>query len=455
MAAVMKKADLLAKKATLVDKMTALAGGKTMTVEQAAEFDGLEVEAKSLSGQIERMEKAYALSASTAQPVEDGVTGQRGVYAGVDNDPYKKDKSLCIIGMCKSFNAAGDIYGARRASADLYGESHPVTKALNVGTGSAGGFIVPPDYLAEIIELLRPQAKVRAAGPRNIPMPRGTMTLPNQASAATAGYGAELTAITQSQPSVGQEVATYKKLTAVDAFVRDDLVRIMALREDLAFLMGDGSANTPRGLLSFANGWVGRNSGTKGNWLTTGNSTYAVNGTDPANSTGGNFVTANETPVLATVAAEVGSAINKLDMANVPDSKRAWFWNPRSKNYLMNVQNAVGAYVYRDELSTGKFMGYPFYNTTQIGTNYYNVDGTHTDCSFVFLAEMTEAMIFDSMQLELAVSREGSYLGSDGSTYSSFQSDQTILRAIAEHDFQLRHDQAVSVIQAVRWSPAI
>jgi len=100
-------------------------------------------------------------------------------------------------------------------------------------------------------------------------------------------------------------------------------------------------------------------------------------------------------------------------------------------------------------------MGYPFYNTTQIGTNYYNVDGTHTDCSFVFLAEMTEAMIFDSMQLELAVSREGSYLGSDGSTYSSFQSDQTILRAIAEHDFQLRHDQAVSVIQAVRWSPAI
>src|SRR5581483_5318158 len=125
-----------------------------------------------------------------------------------------------------------------------------------------------------------------------IPMPRGTMTMPGQASAATASYGSEGRAITKSQQTLNQIVASFKKLTAlvpvsndmmryadpaVDAFVRDDLIKAMALREDLAFLVGDGTQDTPRGYLSFANGHVQANGGTVGIWLTNGNSTFAVN----------------------------------------------------------------------------------------------------------------------------------------------------------------------------------
>jgi HK97 family phage major capsid protein len=242
---------------------------------------------------------------------------------------------------------------------------------------------------------------------------------------------------------------------AADAFVRDDIVKVLALREDLAFILGDGTSDGPRGFISFANGWVAQNGGTVGAWLTTGNSTLAVNGADPANSTGGNFITSNETYTLATVAAELGGAVNRLDTANVPEDKRMWFMHPRSFNYLNNVQNSLGVYVYRDELSKGTLLGYPFKKTTQIGTNYFDANGAHTDCSFVFLAEMDEALILDSMSLELAVSREGSYVDSGGTTVSAFQNDQTLIRAIAEHDFQLRHDQSVAVIQAVRWAPAI
>jgi HK97 family phage major capsid protein len=180
-----------------------------------------------------------------------------------------------------------------------------------------------------------------------------------------------------------------------------------------------------------------------------------VNGADPANSTGGNFITANETYTLTTVAQELGGAVNRLDTANVPDDKRVWIMHPRSYNYLFNVQNSLGVYVYREELLSGKLLSYPFKKTTQIGTNYYDADGTHKDCSFVFLVEMDEALILDSMSLELAVSREGMYVDSTGATVSAFQQDQTLIRAIAEHDFQLRHDQSVAVIQAVRWAPAI
>lgn len=460
----------------------ALATKDVLSADEEAKYGELKTEIKAFDDRIARMVEASELAAKSAQPVA-GQDGADRVYPSVETDPYVSDeavkkrgiagsaKSLLIGGVAKMLGAGnGSKTEAAAIAKNLYGESHPVTKALNVGTGSAGGFIVPPDVMNEVIPLLRAKAVVRGAGGRNIPMPRGTMTLPGQRSAATASYGSETRAITQSQQTLGQIVASFKKLTAlvpvtndmmryadpaVDAFVRDDLVKVMALREDLAFLMGDGTQDTPRGFLSFANGWVSTNGGTVGNWSTTGNSTYAANGTDPANSTGGNFVTSNASYTLATAASELGGAVNRLDQANVPDDRRVWFFNPRIFNYLYNVQNSLGVYVYRDELVSGTLLGYPFRKTTQIGTNYRDTSSSNTDLSFIFLVEMTEDMIFDSMQLELAVSREGSYIDSTGATISAFQQDQTVIRAIAEHDHQLRHDASVAVIQAVRWAPAI
>ena len=78
------------------------------------------------------------------------------------------------------------------------------------------------------------------------------MTLPRQASPATASYGTENSQIAASQQSLKQIVASFKKLTAlvpisndlmryadpaIDAMVRDDLVEVIALREDLAFML--------------------------------------------------------------------------------------------------------------------------------------------------------------------------------------------------------------------------
>jgi HK97 family phage major capsid protein len=402
----------------------------------------------------------------------------------VDNDPYLNEeaakrrglgtsKGLRAIAAFKIFGqGGGDLGRARALAVEQFGERHPLvrafeprrdwkTRALITSVGSSGGFIVPPDYMNEIIELLRPMAVVRGAGPRVIPMPRGTMTLPAQTAAATASYGTETAAIASSQQTVGQIVASYKKLTALvpvsndlmryadpaaDAFVRDDLVKIIALREDLAFLLGDGTVSTPRGYTSFANGYALQQGGTAGIWLSTANSTAA---------SGGNFITSTETYTLATAASELGGLVNKLDTANVPDIKRVWFMHPRSYNYLFNVQNSLGVYVYREELLSGKLLGYTVKKTTQIPINIWDANGTNKDCSFLMLAEMEESMILDSMSLELAVSREGMYVDASGTTWSAFQNDQTLIRAIAEHDFQLRHDAAVAIDQYLRWAPAI
>lgn len=463
-----KMTDLLSKRTKAFDLMKSLAEKEDFNPEtDGPAFETAKKAVADVDAEITRHKAVQELAASTAQPA----AGQEKVPATVENDSYVKEKSLLLGGIAKMIGKGnGSIRDARIEASETYGENHPVTKALVASTGSAGGFLVPPDVMNEVIPLLRAQATVRSAGPRNIPMPRGTMTLPGQASAASASYGSEVKQITQSQQTLGQIVASYKKLTAlvpvsndmmryadpaIDAFVRDDLVKVMALREDLAFLMGDGTQDTPRGFLSFANSWVSKGGGTVGVFSTTAASTLAVNGTDPANSTGGNFITSNASYTLATAAQELGGAINRLDQANVPDSKRVWFMNPRTFNYLFNVQNSLGVYVYRDELTRGTLLSYPYKKTTQIGTGFWDAAASNKDLSFIFLVEMTEDIILDSMQLELAVSREGSYVDALGATVNAFQQDQTVIRAIQEHDHQVRHDAAIACIQGVRWAPAI
>lgn len=477
-------AELLKKRAAAYDTFKALADKETLTDAEAAEYEAAHRSVKDLDGQIKRARDKQALEAETAQPVAGQEPADAGTIQVREHDPYtseddakalglRTNKGLRAIASLKLFEGAGKNPQAARAMAvEQFGERHPITRsfeprrdmqsrALAVSVGASGGFIVPPDFATEIIELLRPKAVVRRAGPRTMPMPRGTMTLPGQASAATASYGSENKAIPASQQTLKQIIASYKKLTALvpvsndmmryadpaaDAFVRDDLVKVVALREDLAFILGDGTQDTPRGYLSFANAYAASGGGTAGVFSTSGNSTLA---------SGGNFVTANQTYTLATVAAELGAAMNKLDAANVDEDRRVWFMHPRSRNYLFHVQNSLGVYVYRAELEKGMLHGYPVMTTTQIPTNYHNADSSNSDLSFVFLVEMSEDIILDSMSLELAVSREGSYIDATGTTVSAFQSDQSVIRAIAEHDHQLRHDEAVAVIQAVRWAPAI
>lgn len=447
-----KIADLMKARTKAFEELEAAAVAEEFN---EADYSAKKKAVEDIDAKMTRIQEAQSLAAKTAQPV---AGQQTPVPAAAESDAYVKEKSLLIGGIAKTIGlAGGNVYVAKQAATEAYGENHPVTKALNVSTGNSGGFLVPPDVMSEVIPLLRSQAVVRSAGPRNIAMPRGTLTLPGQSAAATASYGSEQKAITPSQPGLNQIVASYKKLTAlvpisndmlryadpaIDAFVRDDLVKVMALREDLAFLTGDGMQDTPKGFLAFANGY----GTTPGVFSASANSTAAA---------GGNWLTSTSSYTLATVASELGGAVNKLDTANVPENKRVWFMHPRSYNYLFNVQNSLGVYVYRDELTRGTLLGYTIKKSTQIPINLYNADGSQTDCSFVFLVEMTEDIILDSMQLELSVFREGSYVDAGGNTVSAMQNDQMVIRAIAEHDHQLRHDAAVAVIQFVRWAPAI
>jgi HK97 family phage major capsid protein len=479
---------LATKRKTAFDAYKALAGKKDFKKEtDQPEYDRLKAAVDAVDAEITATKEEYDAEIKRLQDLENlergsavAVAGQaERVAATVDNDPWTSDeaakaqglgtkKGLFVGGFAKALGiAGGSLYVAAQAAKDVYGESHPVTvavmKALAAGVGPSGGFIVPPDYVNEIIELLRPRVVVRAANPRSMPMPRGTMTLPAQTAAATATYGSETGQIAASQQTLGQIVATYKKLTALvpvtndlmryaspaaDAFVRDDLLKVMSLREDLAFLMGDGTQDTPKGFLGFANNYVASQGGTVGNWSSTADSVFAV---------GGNFINSTASATLTTTANELSGLVNALDTDNVPDIRRRWFFHPRIFNYLNNLLNSLGVYVYRDELSRGTLLGYPFSKSTQIPINLIDPAGSGTSSAetFIFLVEMDDALLLDSMQLELAISREGTYYDANNTLQSAFQKDQTLIRAVAEHDFQMRHLPSIAVDQGVTWAPAI
>jgi HK97 family phage major capsid protein len=304
-------------------------------------------------------------------------------------------------------------------------------KNLTVGSATGGGNIVIPEWSREWIELLRNQTVVRGlAGIRVLPMPVGAITLRKQGTAGTAYYVGESLNITKSDQTVNTVSMIYKKLAALtvvsndllrfagpeaDAFVRDDLLLVSALREDLAFLLGDGTSNTPVGIL---------------NWMAAGNK-FASAGTS-----------------LANTQTDLAKAIRKLQEGNVPlmPSNGHWVMAPRTYWGIFNLTSTTGNYIFRDELQKGLLMGYPIHVTNQVpivGSSTGAITGGAA--SFLFFVHAPSCLIGDSMNVQVDIFQNGTYY--DGSVVvSGISTDETVIRVLREHDFALRHDVGASVV---------
>lgn len=310
-----------------------------------------------------------------------------------------------------------------KASSKFYEE-----KALAASDATAGGFLVPPQFSQELIEFLRPASVVRKLGPMIIPMPTGTFRIPKMTVGITASYIGENLPAPKTQPQFGNVTLTFKKLACVvplsndlmrysspgaDAIVRDDVVNGMADAENRNFLRGDGTASTPKGFL---------------NWcLPTQN------------------ITANATSNLANITADLGTLIVTLMNQNIKMIKPGWIWAPRTWNFLMTVQTANGVFPYRDELMRGTFWGWPYGVTTAIPINL----GTGAvGQSEIYLVDFADAALGEGLSLVVDASQEAAY-NDGGTVVSAYSNDQTVIRAIAEHDLVMRRLESVAVLNSV------
>ncbi len=135
---------------------------------------------------------------------------------------------------------------------------------LSVGTSTAGGHTVATNLLADsFIDLLRKRQALSRLGVTTLAGLVGNIAIPRQTSGATAYWVAESGSPTESQQAFDQVTMSPKTVGAftdisrklllqssidVEAFVRRDLVAVLALELDRVGFYGSGASNQPTGL---------------------------------------------------------------------------------------------------------------------------------------------------------------------------------------------------------------
>lgn len=311
-------------------------------------------------------------------------------------------------------------------------------KALAESTASAGGYLVPQEWMPDILGLIRAQAIVRQAGPRIIPfskaMNQTSISLPAQAS-----YIAENAAIVPSEQTFDEApLLTPKNLTALvpvsnylledaaeaEEIVRADLAEVLALKEDISFLQGDGSGGSPVGFKNMSS---------------------------ITNMTGAGFLNLPATGV-AFNDEHARRMIAEFRRLNVRTPRLAFFFNPAVLTQLELIKDNEGRYLLDSgalkidaNQAGGTLWGVPFFTSTQIPTNL----GANSNLTYILLVNMAETIVGINKELTIDASSEAAYVVS-GTWYSAFQNNQTLFRSVMRHDINHRRKSQVILLENIR-----
>lgn len=228
-------------------------------------------------------------------------------------------------------------------------------RGLLANNFTGAGALIAEDFMGgSFIELLRNRALLTSLGVGTLSGLTGNVAIPRQSAAATAYWLNEGDAVTASQQAFAQVLATPKRLAAqtaynkqllaqstldVEALVRDDHVRIIALAKDLAGIQGTGGAQ-PRGILN-------------------GPTTDATGGGNNITSiTFGGSATRNN---LLTF-------MSSIQTANADIGTMQWLVNPTTRAKWQSLVQVANYPVYLTD-DSGRTIGYPTPFTNQIGTS--------------------------------------------------------------------------------------
>ncbi len=424
---------------------TAKQAKRTLTAEEKTRFDALKAEADSIRQQITLQEEADALDGEINAMAPATQTGQRSDDpANQGGDPTETRHTVEVrTPKYEPGDALGALVAARhrfgqdKAAAvkwaeRQYGSGSRQVRTMQAAAFTSGGATISENFLAsELIEYLRAAAKVRAAGARELPLVGGSATIPKITGGATAYWGGEGDNINASELTTGQVVLVEKKLTClvpvsndllknsnlqVDRLIRDDMVRAAANAEDIAFLKGDGTQNSPKGIY------------------------YWVLAAQRSNSVG---------TTLANVRTDIRTMKNGLGNANVPEVKRAFFAHSRTKNYMgWDLVDGNGNFAF-PQLQGGD--GVAVAGATFWQDNNISIALGGATNSEIYYAEMSECFIGDSGDLEIELFANATYVDSGGNVRSGVSRDESVIRLIRKADFGMRHTASAYVLEAVQY----
>jgi len=235
--------------------------------DMSAKFEGLEKDTKEMTQKLVGFEGQLITMADHLKQRKLGISGS---VPGLEEE-LKHDKRKFSLGRVMA--CMGMIYRAPHDALRIWEKYAPfeneVQKALDTGTGGAGGgYIVPQEYMvSEFVDLMRANLVVREAGARVLTGLTGSpVKIPAQLSSSTPYWVGQNATITLSNPTFGEASFTPKIMAMraqisnleillsnpdVENLVRQDFASVAALELDRVALRGAGTleplgiANTP------------------------------------------------------------------------------------------------------------------------------------------------------------------------------------------------------------------
>ena len=215
----------------------------------------MEQEITDLGKEIARLERQEALDAELNRPVNKPLTGKPGGKADADGGEDKTGRA--------SDDYRRNFWNAMRSKAPM----PAVTNALQIGTDSEGGYLVPDEYERTLVEALEEENIFRQMA-KVIKTSSGDRKIPVVASKGTASWIDEEGAFPESDDSFGQvSIGAYKLGTLIkvseellndsvfdlQSYISREFARRIGAKEEEAFFTGDGKGK-PLGVLAATGG---------------------------------------------------------------------------------------------------------------------------------------------------------------------------------------------------------
>ena len=222
-----------------------------LSAEDDAAYTRMEQEITDLGKEISRMERREALDAQLNLPVNQPLTGKplngrETAKTGRATDEYRQN-----------------FWDMMRSKTPM----PQVVNALQIGTDSEGGYLVPDEYERTLVEALEEENVFRQLA-KVIRTSSGDRKIPVVATKGTASWIDEEGAYLESDDSFGQvSIGAYKVGTMIkvseellndsvfdlEAYISREFARRIGAKEEEAFFTGDGSGK-PLGVLAATGG---------------------------------------------------------------------------------------------------------------------------------------------------------------------------------------------------------
>ena len=225
-----------------------------LSEEDTATYDKMEQDVMNLGKEIERLERQVAIDAELSKATSTPLTGKPGAKMGKD-ETEKTGRA--------SDEYKGSFWNAMRVKAPM----PSVLNALQEGTDSEGGYLVPDEFERTLVEALEEENVFRTLA-HVIKTSSGDRKIPVVASKGTASWVDEEGAYTESDDAFSQvSIGAYKLGTMIkvseelladsvfdlEAYISKEFARSIGAREEESFFNGDGKGK-PLGILAAAGG---------------------------------------------------------------------------------------------------------------------------------------------------------------------------------------------------------